>query len=828
MTQQLSCSVTDTASAVGTSSSPATLTITSSTSGPPSGGALAVTASATPNPVPGGQSSTFSCSASGGTPPYNYAWTVPGLPGSIAGPQVTYPTTNVSTTQTAQIACTASDSGGHNGTSIVTLTINPSGPPCPSMDFTVLRNGFALAPPMASNAGETLVFSVSSGFAAGSAPSYKWDFGDGSPTVSGADATYETHAFTAAGTYTVTLQPTNSLGLYCGGKSYQITVAGPSGNFTPSYDDGSIFVTTNVTAGKVVRFTAAEPSADSYDWDFGDGTAHGTGPTVLHIFAAGTPAVTLHVSKGGATATSTPLTLTVIAPPEPPKWVVPGMAYVQGQVAGTTWQSDVTIMNPSTLAATYSVALLDARHPVTDYSQLSWTTFTVPALGTISDSNVLPDVFGQPLGAYGALMVRGDLAPLPPVITARTFNNGDPTKGTFGLSVPQSSVAGGVSTQAAPAASVLIGLKQNAAAYTNLGLVNLHNDWATVELDFSDGTSAADLGTLTVQINPYQSYQINKALQDGRLVAGAGFFGTNGPPTSDLYTVKVKVLEGTAVYPYATVIDTASTDATVVTPTASPSNSYRLPGIVRLTGANGEKFRSRVTISNPSFASRTVHLVFSYVACKGGVCANPTTNFVDVKMSPAQTQTWDDFVRVWLTANLIPVDDAASYQTSFLDVSPAPGDTNSDPLVVIGETYNDLGLATDGASNGHVGLQIPGYTPLDGASSTGAYKRLALTGLASTASTRSNLVLFVIGGATGKWANIHLYSPEGTLLRSIPVPVDGFTVSNGTLFSGLSGDLSRVSAVIDNIDAGVTVGAYATIIDNKSGDSTFVRATPVP
>ncbi len=151
----------------------------------------------------------------------------------------------------------------------------------------------------------------------------------------------------------------------------------------------------------------------------------------------------------------------------------------------------------------------------------------------------------------------------------------------------------------------------------------------------------------------------------------------------------------------------------------------------------------------------------------------------------------------------------------------SPGDTDSDPLVVLGETYN----ATPA---GHVGLQIPGYTPLDGASSTGAYKRLALTGLASSATNRTNLSLFVIAGSTGKWATVHVLSPQGTELRSLAVPIDGSTVPNATLFGGLPGDLSRLSIVIDNIDAGVTVGGYATIIDNTSGDSTFVRATPVP
>ena len=34
--------------------------------------------------------------------------------------------------------------------------------------------------------------------------------------------------------------------------------------------------------------------------------------------------------------------------------------------------------------------------------------------------------------------------------------------------------------------------------------------------------------------------------------------------------------------------------------------------------------------------------------------------------------------------------------------------------------------------------------------------------------------------------------------------------------------------IVDNIDDGVTVAGYATIIDNTSGDATFVKAQPAP
>ena len=152
---------------------------------------------------------------------------------------------------------------------------------------------------------------------------------------------------------------------------------------------------------------------------------------------------------------------------------------------GTHWQSDVTILNPHpTLPATYSVAFLDAATR-SRYSKLTWGPITLPPLAQVSRRISSATSSASPR-SYGAIMVRGDVAPLAPSITARTFNDGDPGKGTFGLSVPRPRrrrclVAG------VPGASLLIGLEQNDAAYTNIGIVNLKNDWAKVQLDFLDG-----------------------------------------------------------------------------------------------------------------------------------------------------------------------------------------------------------------------------------------------------------------------------------------------------------------------------------------------------
>jgi PKD repeat protein len=648
----------------------------------------------------------------------------------------------------------------------------------------------------------------------GTYSSYLWEFGDGE-TSTQAQAQ---HAYAAEGQRAVTLTVEGNSSCK---KTYSVTAAGNSGAFTAAYEDSSSFGRFEVTAFKNIVFSALDlPSqVDSYAWEFSDGFT-ATIPNPAHAFSAtaGTANVT-HTVKLTVTreaqSVSTTQSFTVISPPEPPKWFVGGLAYATGSIEGTVWQTDVTILNPDpTLPATYSLAFLDGRK-VVDPKDLVFKPVTLAAQQTMTSSNILGEFFEQPLGSFGALIVRGDVAPAPPTITSRTFNNGDPTKGSFGLSVPSTHTSNGGPPQGSAAPQLLIGLRDDDVAYTNIGLVNLiSSDWSHAHLTFFDAAGAT-LGLLNVDVPPYGVAQLNKPLTspDGL-----------GLVSSALYRVQVTVEPGGSVYPYATVIDRKSTDPSIVTPADAPSNAYLIPGIVRQTGRNGERFRSRVTVSNTSDVVRTVRITLGYVRCDEGGCGNADTVVGDVRINPGQTQSWDDFVKVWLGHfKLTDVSDTEDYKNSYVDVRPVPEDAGTDPLIVLGETYNET--PNGSTSSGRVGFQIPGYTPADGAGTAAANKRLVLTGLASTATYRTNIALFPVAGATGKWCNVHVYSQEGTKLRDIDVPVGAFTsVDNATLFGDLPGE--RFSIVIDNIDDGITLGGYATVIDNTSGDATFVKAQP--
>jgi PKD repeat protein len=200
-----------------------------------------------------------------------------------------------------------------NGVYEVTLTVTDSQGVSTSSTFTVTVYDAPVIPELEDKTGVTGVAIDCDGSDAydpdGTIVSYDWDWGDGTGHGTGATPS---HTYTEKGVYTATLTVTDSQGVTTA-STFTVTVY-----VAPIADAGDD--TTGVTT-KAIQFDGTgsyDPDGTivSYDWDWGDGTAHGTGATPTHSFITkNVYTVTLTVTDSdGVTDTDVCVVTVCIAP----------------------------------------------------------------------------------------------------------------------------------------------------------------------------------------------------------------------------------------------------------------------------------------------------------------------------------------------------------------------------------------------------------------------------------------------------------------------------------------------------------------------------------
>jgi Tol biopolymer transport system component/alpha-tubulin suppressor-like RCC1 family protein len=141
----------------------------------------------------------------------------------------------------------------------------------------------------------------SSAFGGATIASYQWDFGDGSPTGSGANPS---HVFSTPGVHTITVTVADSNG-QSDTASQDVFVSATDQAPSASFIWGSLDSSNPTQVTMDARASAdVDGKITGYSWDFGDGST-GSGVTAAHTFtAAGAYPVTLTVTDNGGLATS--------------------------------------------------------------------------------------------------------------------------------------------------------------------------------------------------------------------------------------------------------------------------------------------------------------------------------------------------------------------------------------------------------------------------------------------------------------------------------------------------------------------------------------------
>nr|WP_278249646.1 PKD domain-containing protein [Nocardioides sp. IC4_145] len=221
-----------------------------------------------------------------------YSWSF-GTQGTATGP---LPTKTFTAPGTFPVTLTVRDEWGatHTSTAQNVTIVEPAGNAAPAPTFVQSCQG--------------LTCSVSSQGTAdpnsGDVISYLWNWGDGTPTSTGASP--GAHVYAAPGNYTITLTTTDGWGK-AASTTRTVSLSEPTGNRSPVADFSVSCA--SFTVCQVNSAASSDPDGDvlKYSWAWGDDTAPSTTANPAHTYAQpGTYSIVLTVSDPwGKTATAT-------------------------------------------------------------------------------------------------------------------------------------------------------------------------------------------------------------------------------------------------------------------------------------------------------------------------------------------------------------------------------------------------------------------------------------------------------------------------------------------------------------------------------------------
>jgi PKD repeat protein len=298
----------------------------------------------------------------------------------------------------------------------------------------------------------------------------------------------------------------------------------------------SLTGTVGVPVQLSVTVTTTCPDTVTYDWDFGDGTAHATEASPAHIYAAaGSYTFHLVVLVGSSTY---PVNGTVVVSDVPPSSRYFLFVTHAPGVSGTSWTTDLAVLNVSGRSADMTLVFHFASGDVQK-------TQTLAANGLVEWPDVVASLFEVSGDAQGPVTV---VSTAPVLITTRVrtpFGGG-----TMGQSYPAVSASDAIG----PGEDGFLSQLRGDAAYrTDIGMVNA-SDAEAVVLVYLYGPDGTQLGkTLGVRVPAGGWVQLTRA------------FAMAGVASAPLGWARVSVAgDGARIWAYASVIDNVTGDPATV------------------------------------------------------------------------------------------------------------------------------------------------------------------------------------------------------------------------------------------------------------------------
>jgi len=578
-------------------------------------------------------------------------------------------------------------------------------------------------------------------------------------------------------TYTLNVPAQPGQTFSASGNQPWISVTPSSG--TATSDSISLTVTAN-TSGLPVG-----TSSGAVTVVFGGGT--GSGKLGTHGSSSATTTVNVNLVQPTSPSTKN-------APP-PDALIIPAVAHADG--INSKFQSDIRVTNTAPDVKKYQLTFTPSGDAGIQSGKQA--TVSIDPGATLALDDILSSWFGSQ-GAIGTLEIRPSsttTSATSPSSPSSSSTSGVPSITTFAASRTYNTTPNGTFGQFIPAIpfSQFVGSKgsvltlqqvaQSQAFRTNVGLVEGAGEPATVLLSVF-GDDGAKLAEFTQALTAGQHIQMNGLLAAHNLSVNDG-------------RIEVRVTSaGGKVTAYASVVDNATNDPLLVSPVAVSSlgaTKWVIPGVADLSNG-AANWRSDVRLFNAG--TDAVNATLTYVPQGGG---DPIVKTMAV--APNEVKQLDGIVQ-----NLFGLTNSGGA----LHITTE----NSAPLVATARTYNQT-------ANGTYGQFIPAVTPNDAVGK--GQRALQILQVEESDRYRSNIG---IAEVTGKPATVEITAvpPDSKFAVTTQTTLNPNEFRQyGSLIRSLGlGDTYNARITVRVVDGDGRVTAYASVIDQKTQDPTFVPA----
>jgi hypothetical protein len=441
--------------------------------------------------------------------------------------------------------------------------------------------------------------------------------------------------------------------------------------------------------------------------------------------------------------------------------------------AGSDWGTDAALHVPGSEPAEVRLRFLEQLH---DGTAAVPVEVSVPAGGSLMLADVVAATFGASASS-GSIVIRSSQ---PLVVTSRTFNTSD--HGTYGQhipAVPREAWARGQEP------IVLLQLTGTERFRTNIGLSNLHDAelLAAVEL-YEAGGSLVE--TLLVTVLPWSHLQLNQVFA-GKRVVEDGFAVVSAASAEARYLT------------YASVVDNTSGDPVYIAAVRSSNREVVVPAAAHTAGLAGTTWRTDLEVYSAATTAARYRLELLEA-----LADNTHPQSVAFNLASGTSVRYRDVLE-----SVFSADGAAGVRVA----------VDSGEVMVTSRTSNDLGSSS-------YGQLVPGLT-LEQAIHGDEPARLVQ--LAHSANPdrgfRTNIGLV---SATNEVieVDVELFRSDGAVIgrRSYALPPIAYAQDNDVFRSFTEEDVDNGFAVVRSASPDAVYFAWASVVDNRSGDPTFIPA----